>query len=159
MKRLCEDVPNVELPLEVWILIGKSLCLPPSEELLDEEDYQTLSRFVQTCNTIKNIKELSHILSEWKKEVICVICQIKKGQIHSNCLCLFRDNEKRLNALCLICSKGKCDYCGYGNCGCHEMENSCMKCSSLFCQYCQGDYNALKLDDWPIVCSSCHISL
>lgn len=151
MKRSLENATLPELPQEIWILFGKSFG----------EDYQSLSKYTQTCSSFANDSTLSKILTEWKLGITCVLCRTRKGQIHSNCTlggrCLSGEGEceRQLDALCLTCAKGRCDWCGYGNCGCHEMEESCNECDSLFCEYCQNDYNALRLDDWPIVCRIC----
>lgn len=150
MKRSLEEVTLPKLPYEIWILFGKSLG----------KDYQSLSRFMHTCPSFAGDPILCKILAELKLEITCVLCRTRKGQIHSNCLgnqdCLFPGlDQQRPDALCLTCTKGQCDGCGYGNCGCHEMKESCNECDSLFCDYCQNDYNILRLDDWPIVCWAC----
>lgn len=149
MKHSLEQCLLPELPHEIWILFGESLG----------EDYQSLSRFMRVRDSFNSDPTLAKILMERKLEIICVLCRIRKGVIHSNCLlggeCRSSDDERRRNAFCRVCVKDKCDWCDRGNCGCHDMQESCQECDLLFCEYCQNDYNVLRLDDWPILCRWC----
>ena len=157
MKREREEIDR-QIPAEVWILFGMNLC-----SFCESDEWspkcESLSLYMQTSKFLQKNAQLQAILQSWRLRLSCVVCRCKRGENHSNCdvgseTCQFPPTACRSNSLCDDCSVS-CDWCGWNNCGCLEMERSCTYCETLFCSRCDCDPNVLVDDSTVRICWNC----